>query len=110
MGSIHEKNQGPKISCYCTFKAGGLWEMGQLISNIGPSWSEVCAMLLWPSHQVSHLLQSYFKGFISCINVITVSLNNTVHIFLHCRLKINHMKELRHLHLFFGPSRMVKNR
>ncbi len=21
MGSIHEKNQGPKISCYCTFKA-----------------------------------------------------------------------------------------
>ncbi len=20
MGSIHEKNQGPKISCYCTFK------------------------------------------------------------------------------------------
>jgi hypothetical protein len=22
MGSIHEKNQGPKISCYCTFKGG----------------------------------------------------------------------------------------
>jgi hypothetical protein len=22
MGSIHEKNQGPKISCYCTFKPG----------------------------------------------------------------------------------------
>jgi hypothetical protein len=21
IGSIHEKNQGPKISCYCTFKA-----------------------------------------------------------------------------------------
>ncbi len=21
MGSIHEKNQGPKISCYCTFNA-----------------------------------------------------------------------------------------
>jgi hypothetical protein len=20
MGSVHEKNQGPKISCYCTFK------------------------------------------------------------------------------------------
>jgi hypothetical protein len=20
MGSIHEKKQGPKISCYCTFK------------------------------------------------------------------------------------------
>jgi hypothetical protein len=26
MGSIHEKNQGPKISCYCTFKSQALEE------------------------------------------------------------------------------------
>jgi hypothetical protein len=25
MRSIHEKNQGPKISCYCTFKMDYLW-------------------------------------------------------------------------------------
>jgi hypothetical protein len=26
MGLIHEKNQRPKISCYCTFKESFAWD------------------------------------------------------------------------------------
>ncbi len=29
MGSIHEKNQGPKISCYCTFKVS-MWKVSKV--------------------------------------------------------------------------------
>jgi hypothetical protein len=33
MGSIHEKNQGPKISCYCTFK-DDLGEMTMILLSV----------------------------------------------------------------------------
>jgi hypothetical protein len=32
MGLIHEKNQRPKISCYCTFKAGYIMKYKNWIS------------------------------------------------------------------------------
>ncbi len=41
--------------------AGGLWEMGQLISHTGPDWSEVHVMQKWPPPQVRDFLQLLFE-------------------------------------------------
>jgi hypothetical protein len=49
--------------------------------------------------RVRDFLHSHFKRFHT---IIVSVLYNTVYIFLLCRLKINHMKELCHLHLFLG--------
>ncbi len=42
MGSIHEKNQGPKILCYCTFKSDVVgWGGGAVGAEFGSIGAEI---------------------------------------------------------------------
>jgi hypothetical protein len=75
----------------------GLWETGQLTFNMGPEWSKVCTLHWRPPPQVrdfSHLRTPH-ENTIRCIRL-------NIYVFLLCRLKINHMKELRHQYIFLG--------
>ncbi len=57
MGLIHEKNQRPKISCYCTFK---IWEARDT-HPYGSCWCEqfTCVIFKYASVLMSSLLLKY---------------------------------------------------
>jgi NhaP-type Na+/H+ or K+/H+ antiporter len=60
MGSIHEKNQGPKISCYCTYKSK------ERVCG-GPAASLKYTVLLCLIHRFIHFHRS------RCLGVLILS-------------------------------------
>ncbi len=74
MGSIHEKNQGPKISCYCTFKQWVLTDKFKiLVINTGAGVAlkyacgpKIMCSFLEIGHEGFEKLQIGHKGFKNC--------------------------------------------
>ncbi len=69
---------------------------------------EVRVMHEWSPPQVRDFSHLHLRD--STQKYASASVYNTVHIFVLFSLKNNHMKELRNLHFFLGPTCMVANK
>jgi hypothetical protein len=81
-----------------TGEVGCLWEIGQLISDMGPDGSGSRHAMITTTQSKRLFAFAFLRVLRNYI--ASASLYDTVHIFLLCRLKINHMRELSHLCLF----------
>jgi hypothetical protein len=63
MGSFHEKNQGPKISCYCTFET-----VGQPLGNDKKVWESHWKNAKRLLDSVWAILELYWKATGKCPN------------------------------------------
>ncbi len=73
--------------------ANGLWETRQLILDMGPECREVRTLALEATTSNNGFLH------MRALHLNCFTWYNTVHIFLLCRLKINHVKEFHNLPL-----------
>jgi hypothetical protein len=78
--------------------ANGLWVTGQPILNMRPERREIHTLALKAPTKVKDFL--HLRTHVNAVHHIL--LFNAGYIFVLCRLKINHLKEIQNLDLFLG--------